>query len=41
MLGSVSGITNDEIASALEVSPRSVDRHWAYARAWLKDAMRE
>lgn len=35
------GMTNDEIAEALEVSPRSVDRHWAYARAWLKDAMKE
>ena len=35
------GMTNDEIANALEVSPRSVDRHWAYARVWLKDAMKE
>src|SRR5262245_49025945 len=35
------GMTNDEIADALEVSPRSVDRHWAYARAWLKDVLKQ
>jgi RNA polymerase sigma factor (TIGR02999 family) len=34
------GMTNREIASALEMAPRSVDRHWAYGRAWLKDALK-
>jgi RNA polymerase sigma factor (TIGR02999 family) len=33
------GMETDEIADALEISPRSVDRHWAYARAWLKGAL--
>jgi RNA polymerase sigma factor (TIGR02999 family) len=34
------GMTNQEIADALQISPRSVDRHWAYARAWLKGALK-
>src|SRR5262245_13852406 len=34
------GMTSDEIADALELSPRSVDRHWAYARAWLKGVLK-
>jgi hypothetical protein len=29
------------IAEALEVSPRSVDLHWAYARAWLKEKLKQ
>ena len=29
------GLTVSETAEALGVSPRSVDRHWAAARAWL------
>ena len=33
------GMTKFETADALEISPRSVDRHWAYARAWLKEAL--
>jgi RNA polymerase sigma factor (TIGR02999 family) len=35
------GMTNREIASALEIAPRSVDRHWAYGRAWLKDILKK
>ena len=35
------GLENDAIADALQVSPRSVDRHWAYARAWLKQKLKE
>jgi DNA-directed RNA polymerase specialized sigma24 family protein len=35
------GMTNREIACALEIAPRSVDRHWAYGRAWLKDILRK
>lgn len=34
------GMTVEEIAAALELAPRTVDRHWAFARAWLKRAIR-
>ena len=34
------GMTIPEIAEALEISPRSADRHWLFARAWLKGAIR-
>jgi RNA polymerase sigma factor (TIGR02999 family) len=34
------GMTVAEIAEALEISPRSADRHWVFARAWLKGAIR-
>ena len=34
------GMTIAEIAEALEISPRSADRHWHFARAWLKGAIR-
>jgi RNA polymerase sigma factor (TIGR02999 family) len=34
------GMTIPEIAEALEISPRSADRHWSFARAWLKGAIR-
>ncbi len=34
------GMTVPEIAAALELAPRTVDRHWAFARAWLKRAIR-
>jgi len=33
------GMTIPEIAEALEISPRSTDRHWAFAKAWLKGAI--
>jgi RNA polymerase sigma factor (TIGR02999 family) len=33
------GMTIPEIAEALEISPRSADRHWVFARAWLKGAI--
>ena len=29
------GLTVDETAEALDVSPRAVNREWTYARAWL------
>jgi DNA-directed RNA polymerase specialized sigma24 family protein len=29
------GLSGDETAEALAISPRQADRHWAYARAWL------
>ncbi|HZD53551.1 MAG TPA: ECF-type sigma factor [Woeseiaceae bacterium] len=30
------GFTIDEIAQALEISPRTVNRHWSAAQAWLR-----
>ncbi|HVK14803.1 MAG TPA: ECF-type sigma factor, partial [Gemmataceae bacterium] len=33
------GLTADQAAAALGVSPTTGDRHWAYARAWLARAM--
>ena len=35
------GMTIPEIAEALAISPRNADRHWLFARAWLKGAIRE
>lgn len=29
------GLSHDEAARALGISPSTADRHWAYARAWL------
>ena len=34
------GMSVPEIANALDLAPRTVDRHWAFARAWLKRAIR-
>jgi RNA polymerase sigma factor (TIGR02999 family) len=34
------GMTVPEIADALNVAPRTVDRHWSFARAWLKRTIR-
>jgi RNA polymerase sigma factor (TIGR02999 family) len=33
------GMTIPEIAEALEIAPRTADRYWAFARAWLKRAI--
>jgi RNA polymerase sigma factor (TIGR02999 family) len=33
------GLTADEAAAVLNLSPSTADRHWAFARAWLKRAM--
>jgi RNA polymerase sigma factor (TIGR02999 family) len=35
------GLTIPEIAEALDISPRSADRHWLFARAWLQRAIRK
>jgi RNA polymerase sigma factor (TIGR02999 family) len=35
------GMTIPEIADALGSSPRTVARHWAFARAWLKSTLRD
>ena len=34
------GMTLPEIAEALNLAPRTVDRHWSFARAWLKRTIR-
>ena len=33
------GLTTDQTATALGISPSTADRHWTYARAWLRRAM--
>jgi RNA polymerase sigma factor (TIGR02999 family) len=33
------GLTIEETAQALQLSVRTVNRHWAYARAWLYERM--
>jgi DNA-directed RNA polymerase specialized sigma24 family protein len=35
------GLTLGEAAEALGMSRRTADRHWAYARAWLFDRLRD
>ena len=35
------GLTNHETAEVLGLSERTVDRHWAYAKAWLFRTMRQ
>lgn len=35
------GLTNKECAETLELSEATVERWWAFARAWLFDAIRE
>lgn len=35
------GLSVDEAAAVLEISPRQVDRQWAFARAWLFRALRD
>ena len=34
------GLTNDQAADVLGISPSTADRHWDYARAWLQTAVR-
>jgi RNA polymerase sigma factor (TIGR02999 family) len=33
------GMSIAEIGEALEMSARTIDRHWAFARAWLEEAI--
>jgi len=33
------GLTIDETAASLDISVRTVNRHWAYAKAWLFDRL--
>lgn len=35
------GLSVDDTAAALNTSPRSVDRMWSYARAWLYQALNQ
>lgn len=35
------GLTNEQVAASLGVSPRSVDRQWACAKAWLAQWTRQ
>jgi RNA polymerase sigma factor (TIGR02999 family) len=34
------GLTADQAAQVLGISPSTADRHWAYARAWLQAEVR-
>lgn len=34
------GLTGEEAAEALGISPTTADRHWAFARAWLQNEVR-
>jgi RNA polymerase sigma factor (TIGR02999 family) len=34
------GLTGEEAAQVLGISPSTADRHWAYARAWLQNEVR-
>ena len=35
------GLTNQEVAKILGVTERTVERQWAYAKAWLFQSIRE
>jgi len=34
------GLTSDQAAAVLDISPSTADRHWTYARAWLRAEIR-
>jgi RNA polymerase sigma factor (TIGR02999 family) len=34
------GLTGEQAAQVLGISPATADRHWTYARAWLRSAVR-
>ena len=34
------GLSNDQAAAVLGISPTTADRDWAFTRAWLRDAVR-
>jgi RNA polymerase sigma factor (TIGR02999 family) len=34
------GLTGEEAAAALGISPATADRHWAFAKAWLRNEVR-
>src|SRR6266536_2922840 len=35
------GLTGEQAAAVLGISPTTADRHWAYARAWLRTEVAE
>ncbi len=35
------GLTNREVAETLKLTERTVERHWAFAKAWLFDTIRQ
>jgi len=35
------GFTNDEVARSLGVTERTIERHWAFAKAWLYQCIRD
>lgn len=39
MLRYFAGLTNDQVAQALNVSTRTVERGWRFSRAWLHDQL--
>jgi RNA polymerase sigma factor (TIGR02999 family) len=41
LLRHFAGLDREETARTLGLSPRTVDRHWTYARTWLARAMRD
>lgn len=41
MLHFFAGLTHDESAEMLNISPSTVRRDWAFARAWLRDQLAE
>ncbi len=40
MLRHFCGLTNDQTARTLDISPRTVRREWGYARLWLRNTMK-
>jgi DNA-directed RNA polymerase specialized sigma24 family protein len=38
-LRSFAGLTGDRAAEVLGISPKTADRYWVYARAWLRREM--
>lgn len=34
------GLTNQQVAESMDVAERTVERHWAYAKAWLFQSIR-
>jgi RNA polymerase sigma factor (TIGR02999 family) len=34
------GLSGEQAAKVLDISPATADRHWAYARAWLRNEVR-
>ena len=34
------GLTGEQAAQVLGISPATADRHWVFARAWLRNEVR-